>query len=56
MAITKFGPYPVSKGDVLTNLGIQGGDKVHILSTELVSFVRVLGRSFGANGDDWETR
>ncbi len=55
MATTTFGPFPVSKGDVLTGIGVQAGDMVRTISTGWVSFARILGQSFDADGCDWQT-
>jgi hypothetical protein len=55
MATSRSGPFPVSKGDVLTGVIVQGGDMLRTISTGWVSFARVLGRTFDADGDDWST-
>ena len=55
MATTRFGPFPVSKGDVLTGVNVQGEDQLQTIATGWVSFARVIGRTFDADGDDWST-
>ena len=55
MAPTRFGPFPVSKDDVLTGVIVQGGDTLNTIATGWVSFARVVGRTFDADGDDWST-
>src|SRR5438094_964977 len=55
MPVFRSGPFPVSKGDVLTGVVVQATDTVLTISTGTVSFARVVGRTFDANGDDWST-
>lgn len=55
MATIRRGPFPVSKGDVLTGLIVQGGDVLNTIATGWVSFARVVGRTFDADGDNWST-
>ncbi len=55
MTVTQFGPFTVVKGDVSTSLNVVAGDTVQTVSTGVVSFARVLGRTFSADGDDWAT-
>jgi hypothetical protein len=55
MSISRFGPFPVSKGDVLTGIIVQPNDEVVTIATGWVSFARVIGQTFDANGNDWTT-
>jgi hypothetical protein len=52
---TQYGPFPVSKGDVPTNIYVQAGDTLNVTATGWVSFARIVGQSFDADGDDWRT-
>jgi hypothetical protein len=55
MATTQNGPFSVSAGDVSTGVNVLAGDTVQTIATGVVSFARVIGRTFSADGDDWAT-
>jgi len=55
MTVTQAGPFTVVKGDVATGLNVLAGDTVQTVSEGVVSFARVVGRTFSADGDDWKT-
>jgi hypothetical protein len=52
MAVTRCGPFPVSRRDVLTGVIVQGGDVLRTIAICWVSFARFIGQTFKADGDE----
>jgi hypothetical protein len=53
MPRTVNGPFTVVAGDVATPVNVLAGDTVQTIAGGLVSFARVVGRTFSADGEDW---